>query len=233
MLVSETKNQTTTNQLIQEQKHIEKFENVICPKYGFKMHQDWGSGSENKKYNCDADRTVEIVDYEKFKKLICSNNFKLGCELTVSLKTKQGNFTIANGDTMLQADLFKYMIPPTDITMREEFKKTKLKIKQYQEKFGKNKRWGDEGVGQDKKEYIKLLLIKLYRKLFCVPSYREKLYEWLNSRQSDLKCVGDKVFVPEKKILLDNCMPEILGNNTVIVGHFKLRVKAARRLKSQ
>ena len=79
----------------------------------------------------------------------------------------------------------------------------------------------------NKKEYIKLLLIKLYRKLFCVPSYQEKLYEWLNSRQSDLKCVGDKVFVPEKKILLDNCMPEILGNNTVIVGHFKLRVKAA------
>ena len=36
MLVSETKNQTTTNQLIQEQKHIEKFENVICPKYGLK-----------------------------------------------------------------------------------------------------------------------------------------------------------------------------------------------------
>ena len=46
---------------------------------------------------------------------------------------------------MLQADLFKYMIPPTDITMREEFKKTKLKIKQYHaKKIGKNKRWGDE-----------------------------------------------------------------------------------------
>ena len=215
----------TTTQLLEEQKHIERFENVICPQYGIIPIVDWGSGSKNKKNNCDADRTVKIVDLEKFNKLKCANKYKIDDELTVSLKTDKGDFTIANGGTGLSADLFKYMISPNHTTAIKEFQRRKLEIKQYQEELGKNNRW--EHVGQSKKLYIKQQLVELFWILFNVPLYRKKLYEWLGERQSDLKCVGDKLFVPEKKILPELCEPKFCGDDTVIVGHYKLRVKAA------
>ena len=214
-----------TTQLKEEQKHIEKFENVICPQYGIIPIVDWGSGNKNKKNNCDADRTVKIVDLEKFNKLKCANKYKVGDELTVSLKTDKGDFTIANGGTGLGADLFKYMISPNHIVARKEFQRRKLEIKQYQKEIGKDKRWED--VGQDKKLYIKQLLIELIWLLFNVPLYRKKLYEWLDTRQSDLKCVGNRLFIPEKKILPELCEPKFYGDDSVIMGHYKLRVKAA------
>tara|TARA_B100000900_G_C20397737_1_gene641377 strand:+ start:145 stop:846 length:702 start_codon:yes stop_codon:yes gene_type:complete len=215
----------TTTQLDAEEKHIEQFETNICPQYGIKPILDWGTGSENKKSNCDADRTVQIINLEKFNKLKCKKKYKLGYELTVSLKTEKGNFTIANGGTGLNSSLFKCMILPNHTNAINEFKRRKLEIRQYQEELGKNNRWVD--VGQSKKLYIKQQLVELLWLLFNVPPYREKLYEWLSERQSDLKCVGDKLFVPEKKILPELCEPKFCGDDTVIVGHYKLRVKAA------
>ena len=215
----------TTTQLDAEKKHIEQFETNICPQYGIKPIFDWGTGSKNKKSNCDADRTVKIINLEKFNKLKCKKKYKLGAELTVSLKTKKGNFTIANGGTGLDSSLFKYMILPHHTNAINEIKRRKLEIRQYQEELGKDKRWED--VGQSKKKYIKNQLVELLWLLFNVPPYREKLYEWLSERQSDLKCVGDKLYVPEKIILPELCEPEYCGDDSVIVGCYKLRVKAA------
>jgi len=214
-----------TTQLNEEIKHIEKFKNIICPKYGLIILENWGSGNKNKKTNCDADLTVEIIDMDKFNELNCATNYKLGDNLTVSLKTIGGNFTIANGGTGLNSGLFKHMILSTHICAKEEFNKRKLKIKKYICEIGKNKRWSD--VGQDKKLFIKRTLQELLWLLFNVPVYRTNLYEWLNSRQSDLKCVGDKLFVPDKKKLSHICEPKFCGNDSVIVGHYKLRVKAS------
>ena len=52
---------------------------------------------------------------DKFNELNCATNYKLGDKLTVSLKTKGGNFTIANGGTGLNSGLFKHMILSTNI----------------------------------------------------------------------------------------------------------------------
>jgi len=219
----------STTQLKEEQKHIERFENVICPKYGLISVKDWGSGSKNKKSNCDADRTVKIIDLEKFNKLECAKklNVSEGDELTVSLKTDKGNFTIANGGTGLGTGLFKKLIKPSYIIAKGHIQGVIELIKQYQEELGKDKRWSDADVGHEKKLYIKQQLTELLWRLFQAPEYRKKLYEWLDERQSDLKCVGDKIFVPEKKILSELCEPRFCGDDTVIVGHYKLRVKAA------
>lgn len=215
----------TTTQLDAEKKHIEQFETNICPQYGIKPIFDWGTGSKNKKSNCDADRTVQIINLEKFNKLKCTKKYKLGDELTVSLKTKKGNFTIANGGTGLDSSLFKRMILPHHTNAINEIKRRKLEIREYQEELGKDKRWED--VGQDEKLVIKHTLQDLLWLLFNVPQYREKLYKWLSERQSDLKCVGDRLYVPEKIILPELCEPKKWGDDTVIVGHYKLRVKAA------
>ena len=117
------------------------------------------------------------------------------------------------------------MILSTHICAKEEFNKRKLKIKKYKCEIGKNKRWSV--VGQDKKLVIKHTLQELLWLLFNVPVYRKNLYEWLNSRQAELKCVGDKLFVPDKKKLSHICEPDFCGNDSVIVGHYKLRVKAS------
>ena len=42
-------NNMSTTQLKQEQKHINYFETIVCPKYGLISVEDWGSGSKNKK----------------------------------------------------------------------------------------------------------------------------------------------------------------------------------------
>ena len=87
-----------TTQLEREELHTKNFIENICPLYGLLFVEAWGSGSRNKKENCDADITVKVMDEDLAKKLKLPN-IKLGCLLTVSLKTKGGNFTLANGGT--------------------------------------------------------------------------------------------------------------------------------------
>ena len=72
-----------------------------------------------------------------------------------------------------------------------------------------------------------MLYVNLFYCLFHVPQYQRCLYEWLNSRQSDLKCVGNELFIPEKKKLPENIFLDVIGDNTVRVGHYKLRVKSS------
>ena len=47
------------------------------------------------------------------------------------------------------------------------------------------------------------------------------------SRQSDLKFFVLSLFVPEKKVLLEDPIIDIIGDNTVIVGDYKLRLKSS------
>lgn len=216
----------STTQLVREQEHRTYFNDVLCPRYGMIEIAEWGSGSKNKKENCDADVTVVIIDIQKFNELECAKNLNVnnGDKLRFSLKTKGGNFTIANGGTGLRSELFKYMISKEDTEVRKEFKLMLLKIKEYKNKLGKDNRWED--IGQEKKIYIKQILCEFYSRLFYNVEYCKKLYEWLNNRKSELKCVDDKIFIPEKNVLPDLCKPEYIGDDTVIVGHYKLRVKA-------
>ena len=90
----------------------------------------------------------------------------------------------------------------------------------------KKKKWKE--IGQDKKSPIKILYQELYYNLFKDNrEYQICLYDWFNSRQSDLKCVGSEIFVPEKKILSENPKIEKLGDDSIQVGHYKLRVKSS------
>lgn len=225
LILSEQSKHSTT-QLLQEQEHCRYFIEVLCPKYGMIIIKEWGSGSKNKKENCDADITAQIINMEKFNKLECAKNLNKnkGDYITISLKTEGGNFTIANGGTGLQSKLFKYMIPSKNSEIREECKTMFLKIKNYKNSIGKDKRWQD--IGQEKKLHIKQILCEFYCKLFQNLEYCKKLYEWLDNRKSDLKCIGDEIFIPEKKILPKLCKPKCSGDDTIIVGHYKMRVKA-------
>ena len=69
--------------------------------------------------------------------------------------------------------------------------------------------------------------LELFYNLFKSRLNQVKLYEWLNIRQSNLKCIGDELLIPEKKYLPEFCKPEYFNNDTIIVGHYKLRVKAS------
>ena len=215
----------STTQLDNEIKDKDNFCKNIAPEYGLKFIQDWGSGSKNKKENCDADITVEIVDLKKFNIKFSELNRKLGDKLEVSLKTEKGDFTIANGGTSLRSDIFKDMISPNNSIIKKKFKETQDKIKEHRETIGKNKKWNE--VGQYKKLPIKEELIEFFLDLFKNPENCKKLYEWLNSRQSDLKCVGGKLVIPEKKIMEPLCEGKRFENNSVIVGHYKLRFKSS------
>ena len=212
----------TTIQLKKEKEHIDNFKIYICPAYGLAPILDWGTGAKNKKENCDADVTVKVVNDDLAKKLKFPN-IKLGSLLTVSLKTKGGNFTIANGGTGKGAYLFKEMnLRPF---AKQKFEKTKNAVKKIKNQFGKDNRWKE--IGEEKKLAIKELYVNLFWALFHVPQYQRCLYEWLNSRQADLKCVGDELFIPEKKILPENIVIDIISDNTIRVGHYRLRVKSS------
>lgn len=220
------KEKRSTNQLKSEDNHRGEFKCEMCSAYGLEIIIDWGSGSKNKKEDCDADYTVKIIDLKKFNQLECAKNLnvKEGSLLTISLKTKGGNFTIANGGTELGSVLFDSMIPKKNTELRKEFNMMLSNIKAYKKELGKNKRWDD--IGQSKKKYIKETLCDFYFELFQIREYANKLYEWLGERTADLKCVGNKIFIPEEKNLQETYKVKRDGDDSIIVGHYKLRVKA-------
>ena len=213
-----------TTQLKKEKEHILKFKNIICPNYGLECIEAWGSGSKNKRKNSDADITAKITDIERFKKIPnLPKNLLVKNEITISLKTEGGNFTIANGGTSITSSIFESM-NLGDIA-KKEFKKRNSLIREIQKELGKDKRWIH--IGNNKKSKIKEIWVEWFYMLFHVRKYQQSLYNWLNSRQSDLKCVGLSLFVPEKKVLLEDPIIDIIGDNTVIVGDYKLRLKSS------
>ena len=67
----------STTQLKRGGAHEKSFED-ICPNYGLKVVKQWGSGNKNKKNNCDADFTIEIVNLKKFESIVPNKKFKIG-----------------------------------------------------------------------------------------------------------------------------------------------------------
>ena len=221
-----------TTQLQKEKEHIRQFKSIICPTYGLEPQEDWGSGSKNKKQNNDADITARITDISKFNQIanIHDKKYKVNDTVTISLKTEGGNFTIANGGTSAGASLFKSM-NLGDIakqgfkTCRTEVKEIQQEIKTKCLELGIEHRWKE--IGNKYKDDIKNIYVQWLYMLFHVPKYQKCLYDWLNSRQADLKCVGTNLFIPEKKVLPENPIIDIAGDNTVIVHDFKLRLKSS------
>ena len=141
----------STEQLRQQEKHVTHFTKKLCPKYGMLPIENWGEGSKNKKENCDADITVQIIGIEKFNKLECAKHFniKKDDKLTVSLKTKGGAFTIVNGGTTTRSGLFNYMTLGDHTETINKLKIINKNINQYKKDIWKNNRWED--VGQEKR----------------------------------------------------------------------------------
>lgn len=210
-----------TVQLLQEIKHVETFKTYISS-IGCVIIKCWGSGSENKKNNCDADFTIKILDNAIFSKIL-PNNWNNGDEKTVSLKTPGGNFTLANGGTSIGSDLYKRMdLNDEEIQAIIDCNK---EIKSIKNQLGKSNRWIDVDIS--KKYAIKELLIQLNYNLFQYRNHQKTLYTWLSERMSDLKYVGNNLYIPNKKNIPLEVKVEELGNDSLIVGCFKLRFKAS------
>ena len=222
-VINEKKLEEKTTQLRNEQKHKDQF-NKECGDYGLCIVEDWGSGSKNKKRNNNADLNCEIIDINKLSNKLpyLSSNLKNDDIITVSLKTKGGDFTIANiGTTHNRTELFKYM-NLTNVEI-ENFKKTNKKIKYIKKNFDKNEKWKDN---ETHKNIIKKLYTDLLYKIFQIDEHKKELYKWLCERESNLKYVGNKLFIPEKYTFPEECKVEIKGIDTVIVGRYALRAKA-------
>ena len=222
-VINENTIQEKTIQLNNERKHKNQFIKE-CGDYGLCIVEDWGSGSKNKKRNMNTDISCKIIDINKLRdKVPClSSNLKNNDIITVSLKTEGGDFTIANiGSTHNKTELFKYM----ELTNEEieKFKETNKKVKKIKNKFDKNEIWKDN---ENDKNEIKKLYIDLLYKIFEIDENKKKLYEWLYERESNLKYLGNELFIPKKYTFPENCRLEIKGIDTVIVGHYALRAKA-------
>ena len=214
----------STTQLKNEQKHKVKF---ICklPTIGCIEKFEWDSG-KNKKKNSDADFTIIIQNPELFKTEFpdCNKDWVMGTELTVSLKTERGNFTLANGGTTLKSGLFQLM--ELNREEKKAFQECNVEITNIKNELGRDKCWED--IGQHEKKPIKDTLIGLLYRLFQVPTHIDTLYTYMNGRQSDLKYVGEnlslkKKFTPPPYDLL---IVDIISTNTLRVGDFTLRVKS-------
>jgi len=215
----------STTQLKEEQKHMLQFEKFIQT-IGCSSKCIWGSGARNKNENCDADYTIIIQDLELFKTKIpnYNKNWTMNTELSVSLKTKGGNFTLANGGTNLKSGVFQLM--ELNQEEKEAFRDCHAEIRHIKNELGINKRWSD--VGNDAKEPIKELLIILLFSLFQVPMHIDALYIWINERQSDLKYVGENLYLKKKFTPppYDLAIVDIISMDTLRVGDFTLRVKS-------
>jgi len=212
----------STTQLKRGGAHEKSFED-ICPNYGLKVVKQWGSGNKNKKNNCDADFTVEIVNLKMFETIVTNKKFKTGQLLTVSCKTEKGAFTLANLGTGPSSGLYKRLLNEEE---NNELIMYNNEMKAYKESIGNEKRWSE--VGNDKKDFIFELHMLFNYLLFQNRKSQEILYDWLEERQSDLKYVGNKLYLQNsKKIPKEYIKVEMKGKNTIIIGDYRLRFKAA------
>ena len=212
----------TTTQLQKEDEHTEKFKKYLS-KIGCCDIKNWGPGHENKKLNKDADITIKVEDSTLFNSCFKNHFWKNGDELTVSLKTLGGNFTSANLGTGIQSYLYQIMSLDQEEKLAMDELKTGVKI--IKKKLGMYSRW--EEVGNEKKLLIKDLLMLFNYHLFQYRPHQEALYNFMNSRQSDLKYVGDKLFVPEQIKIPNKIDVYEKGDDSLIVGHWKLRFKSS------
>lgn len=217
----------TTPQLENEKIQKKEFLKNLEPKYGLKFKEDWGTGSKNKKLNSNADITCIITDIEKIPNL--DSKFKNGDNIRISLKTKGGDFTIANcGTTYQRTELFKYLNQGGALTaeqIKTLFVERDKKVKAIKDDIiSKN----PDALWEDNytfKNDVKKIYIDCLAKLFTESAIAiELLYKWLSERESDLKYIGDKLIIPTGKIFSGNCKIKT-NNDSVIVGKFKLRFK--------
>jgi len=211
----------STTQLKKGGEHEKYFESETKG-YGLKVVKQWGSGDKNKRKNCDADFTVEIVNPEKFETLIKNKKYEMNQLLTVSCKTEKGAFTLANLGTGPSSGLYKRLLNEEE---KNELIRYNNEIKDYKKYIGYDKRWSE--VGNDKKSYVFELLMLFNYSLFQYRKYQEILYSWLEERQSDLKFVGSKLFLQSVKKIPNNIEVVMKGKDTIIIGDYKLRFKAA------
>lgn len=216
----------TTIQLQNEQKQKQELEKICRLKYGLIVKEDWGSGSKNKKFNSNADITFKIEDIDKLRKNIpkLNSKFKNGYPIKLSLKTIGGNFTIANTGISLRSALFKYMkLTDKEINyLNNSINKIKKFKNEIIQKNGTESLWKDYDNDKIK---VKQIYQDLIFELFSNPKNIENLYNWLNERESDLKYIGTIMLIPEKKTVPEVCKIEKKGNDSIIIGYYKLRVK--------
>jgi hypothetical protein len=218
-----------TRQLRNEEIQKKYFSSECRQKYGLIIIKDWGSGSENKKKNSNADLTCEIDDVNRLRGEIpqLNSKFKNGDHITVSLKTDGGNFTVANcGTTHNRTDLFKKMDLSEENIQR--FKEVNDKTKHIKHEIirvqGKQSLWKDN---MHHKQEIKHLYRDLFFNIFSDTKNSRYLYNWLEERDSDLKYVGNILRIPYKKQIPEHFkVSKVLScPDSIYVGHFKLRVK--------
>ena len=221
----------TTPQLEKEKIQKNEFLKNLEPEYGLKFKEDWGTGSKNKKLNSNADITCIITVIEKLHKKIpnLDSKFRNGDNIRISLKTKGGDFTIANcGTTYQRTELFKYLNQGGSLTaeqIKTLFVERDKKVKAIKDGIiSKN----PDALWEDNytfKNEVKKIYVDCLAKLFTESAIAiELLYKWLSERESDLKYIGDELIIPTGKIFSGNCKIK-KNNDSVIVGEFKLRFK--------
>tara|TARA_B100000902_G_scaffold342383_1_gene346411 strand:- start:236 stop:1189 length:954 start_codon:yes stop_codon:yes gene_type:complete len=225
---------TTTKQLSNEQEQTREFKEVICKEYGLKCVDDYGTGARNKKENTTADLKVTVVDVEKFR-----NKFPK-CEvvnsgMTVSLKTKGGDFTQGNYGTSVTSILIKNIVGE-DERLRGVVERTNAEAARLRKEFSngeKARRWKDLGSKEEEsRDSIKKLYQNMLWHIFVeeTPGKQDRirrLYDFENGRRSDLKCVGKELSFSKLHIIPEGGVEARKhASGSVMVGEFELRAKA-------
>ena len=227
------KSAVTTKQLKNEEQQINHFKES-CHERGLRCVDEWGTGARNREENTTADITVTVVDPFKLRRFLPECQYEINEKLNISFKTKGGDFTQGNYGTGKNSIFIKSLvITEEDLKKVEEANANAKKIKVEIMEKKKVKRWNqlDKKYEVENRDRIKKEYMSLFKYFFLDSPHKEerirKLYNFENTRRSQLKCVGNTLSVSKKHVIpVTGAEVRLHNTGSIIVGEFEIRAKA-------
>ena len=210
---------TKLNPILKGKNHELSFKEKCC-EFGLEIIENWGNGNKNKKLNCDADFTVKVSNPTLLQNTVCKH-FDINQILTVSCKTVGGSFTLANFGTTSLSEFIKILNLTNDEKVM--LKNVNDWRKCYTKTLGKT-RWDELDKCKDEIFYK---YVDCFFQIFNNIEKQKILYKCLEKRQSQLKYVGTRLFIPNIVSFTDSVCVEKRGKDSIVIGDYKLRFKAS------